>query len=251
MSSYGYAPHRWMYFEAFGHEHDAVCFWCETEVEMKLDMTREEALVASSGIVHHVDHDHGNNILDNFAPMHQSCHSAYHRSVRPLVAKGSKLPDEWREKVAAAVASRMSSEENKQQIAKTMAANVREDENYGKPLYCEDCGGGPYTGTLGLNSHQGREGCVKYKERLNRERDYEFECSCGDKFAFNRALTRHVNNRIGHHAVKAGLTARQREKALIKESYKFVCMCEEKFRTARGLSIHKGTSCPLKEVDYV
>lgn len=241
------AVYRQMYFSEYGEMHTAVCFWCNEEVEMVYALTADAAKEKTSGIVHHIDHNHDNDVLDNLAPMHQNCHVAYHRSVRPLVAKGSKLPDEWRERVAVASKMNNARPEVRQKIAESMAVAVRSYENYGKPLYCEDCGSGPYVGELGLRSHQGRGGCAKHTERIERERTYEFECSCGKKFAYRKSLTRHLGNNAEHFKVRTGLTAREREKANERDTYKFICECGRKVPSKRGLAIHKGTSCPLKE----
>lgn len=60
------------------------CYWCWEPVEFFT--TRDPW----GGVVHHLDHDHGNNDPDNLAFAHVACHSAYHNQGKKMSASAKK-----------------------------------------------------------------------------------------------------------------------------------------------------------------
>src|SRR5690606_18225495 len=109
--------------------------------------------------IRHVNEDHDDNRPENLRPAHYGCHSRHHKLLNPLVAKGSRLPDEWRERIAKASRTRideMTEEERVGWLSKVLAGMERVDKT---PTSCR-CGAGPFKGQQGLNIHRARGACT-------------------------------------------------------------------------------------------
>lgn len=189
-------PYHAIFFAANGFG-PFICRWCGDEVD-----AWDESIplrTAKAFCVHHVDHDHDNNDPTNLVAMHYGCHISYHRTVRPLVEKGQKLPDEWKRKITESLAAwreEMSADKRQEWLEKTQAGIASIDRTL---LNCPDCGDGPFQGTHGISMHKRKGSCDP--ENLSgmgrkRERSRGSTIYCGDcpagPFANDRALRTHV-----------------------------------------------------------
>lgn len=105
--------HRAIFFAYYG-EGPFVCHHCETEV------TRDVV------IIHHLDHNHGNNDPENLSPMHHPCHTAHHKpwlnvdySKVSAAMKNRFFSEDHRRKISEALKGRPVSEETRKKISET------------------------------------------------------------------------------------------------------------------------------------
>lgn len=131
-------------------------------------------------VVHHVDHNHTNNAVENLAASHYGCHTSHHFASDPLVPKGSTLPEEWKRRVALGTTKRMAEmtvEEKQMWLERVLNGMHKVDKT---PILC-DCGSGPFRGEQGLKIHRARScsstgGNAASKAKQNRK---PFHCECG------------------------------------------------------------------------
>jgi len=227
-----------MYYKAYGVQHDALCFWCGETVHMNFTLSSFESKQRTAGCVHHLDHNHEHNVLHNLAGMHYGCHIAYHRSIRPLVVKGSKLPEEWTAKIAKAVENRMSAQANRDQMGLTIATNKQSEEGFGAELWCIICQTGPYLGPQGIRAHIGKNECGKKRERREELESYSFACSCGKRCRMRRSLVRHLNNHADHFEVEPTGHASFVRVLRNVSTYGLSCACGHRVKDENALIVH-------------
>jgi hypothetical protein len=187
-------PGRVLYYEIHGSEHWAVCFWCKQSVFMSNLLKPGESRKRDAGCVHHIDHDHDHNVIENLTGMHYGCHTAYHKRLyNPgAVKKGMKLPKSWKEKVTASNKRKPLDPAFGQKISDTKKKRIREDLNFQAQLWCVKCRRGPFSYPFGMRFHASKGGrCDSFYHRDPATRDTWYVCDCGRKFASQTWLTRH------------------------------------------------------------
>jgi hypothetical protein len=211
------------------------CAWCGEKVYPWWDTQLNENADHTLD-VHHVDHDRTNNDHRNLAPMHHGCHMEYHRKIRPLVAKGSQLPDEWRQRIARITQERLltqGGDEYARWLQRTRDGISAIDRT---PAYCDECGDGPFQGTHGVAMHRRKSGHAEGRiSQALQKKQAEAQlqalyCECGDgPYYSERALWTHR----GWHKSKPSTGD---SPALI-----YCPDCGNgPYRSIRSVSIHKG-----------
>jgi hypothetical protein len=79
----GYTKYRAVWLAAYG-EGPWLCHGCGEPVNRLGGTTNSE-----TGLIHHLDHDHGNNAVENLRVMHHKCHVRHHNSER-TISEGSR-----------------------------------------------------------------------------------------------------------------------------------------------------------------
>lgn len=207
-------------------------------------LSPEDSKKRDAGCVHHLDHDHFNNDIDNLVGMHYGCHTAYHRSVRPLVEAGSTLPEQWRANIAKAIAKRMEDPAARARLSESVSKTKARVSAEDGMLTCGDCGR-EFKSRYGLGHHRGLRGaCSKNVDRDKLQADWEFECSCGKKFSLKRGMKRHLSNNDGHVAVKTALSASEKSAIAYAEAMEASklpvdCSCGFKAKNQLSLRTHR------------
>lgn len=93
----GYTKYKAMWLAAHGNG-PWPCYGCGDLVESLGGRTAPE-----TGLVHHLDHNHDNNVIENLQVMHHKCHVRHHNSERVVT-------DEARQNMSAAQKKRRASE---------------------------------------------------------------------------------------------------------------------------------------------
>lgn len=189
-----YSSHRDVFFAFNGpgpYEcalcHDPVCAWWD-----HLDRTDGRSQYCL--VIHHLDHNHQNNHPENLVPIHYGCHTAHHRAMLPLVAKGSTLPRAWSDKIAQGTGRRMASMTPDEKADWTERVRNGRLEHGRVPHVCEKCGQGPYRGKQGLSLHQKRDGCTSRRFLMIIEDGRMCELCGRGPFVGTKGLGRHKAN---------------------------------------------------------
>jgi hypothetical protein len=152
------AQHREIFY-AFHGPGPYTCYLCGEKVLAWWDRDPDTEREKTGLAVHHINGNHDDNNPENLAAAHYGCHISLHRATRPLVAKGSSLPERWKQRIASGTAKRMaemSEEERTAWLARQREGFQKVDK---APAYCTACGAGPFKGAHGLGIHLGRTTC--------------------------------------------------------------------------------------------
>lgn len=172
------AQHREIFY-AFHGPGPYECYLCGEEVLAWWDREPDTERSTSSLAIHHIDEDHDNNCPENLTATHYGCHMKLHRAIRPLVTKGSTLPERWRQRISVGTTRRMQN----MTVDERARWNERMREGFQRvdktPFICT-CGAGPFLGRHGLGIHQSRSKCQILTEevRLKRQVDAIIEAGC-------------------------------------------------------------------------
>ena len=119
------------------------CHWCQEVIP------EYGGVFADAAIIHHLDHDHYNNVPGNLAPGHRRCHVAHHGSeitedlraqLRAFHAEYQSRPD-VRLRNSEAQKRVQKEVQNRPEVkAKVRAAAIRQHANDREPTPCPDCG---------------------------------------------------------------------------------------------------------------
>lgn len=148
------------------------CYLCKEDVFTPWDRKHDPKNRVDELTIHHIDNDHHNNSPENLTAMHGGCHMRLHRERRPLVAKGSTLPDQWKQRVGDGVRRRYAELEPEARLRwRKNQSEARHNEDKTSTM-CE-CGAGPFAGEHNLAVHRS----LSHKPRsIN---NGSLMCSCG------------------------------------------------------------------------
>lgn len=166
-----YLKHVKIFVEALGRG-PHTCPWCNEPVMV------EGGRAATSGTIHHLNHDHYDNRLENLAACHFGCHTRHHHKRKTLSAEArAKVsaaqkgvpdgppPEAVRKKLSAALKGRPHTAEHNRKVGDAQRGRKLSDEQKQKlsdgqkrhgavGTYCESCGAGPFAGNRGRLMHQ-------------------------------------------------------------------------------------------------
>lgn len=170
-----YLPHIRIFIEAYTRGPHQ-CYFCGDEV--RLGGGRD----ASSGVVHHLNHDHFDNTLTNLVAAHFGCHTSYHHrgrtvsdesrqrmSTARLSARRPPPTPETRAKISEAMKRYEMTDDHRRHLSdaargRVLSAETRRTLSEAQRRHNEDkrrceCGAGPFKGNRGLLAHRRQSSC--------------------------------------------------------------------------------------------
>ena len=151
-------------FYAFNGPGPYQCMFCEKQILAWWDVDWDGSFDernANALVVHHLDENHFNNHPENLAPIHYGCHTALHRRSAPLVAKGSHLPEIWKQRISSGIERRMNSMSDEERARWLHAVKNGMQQVDKTPTFCTLCEQGPFKGKHGASIH------FKHKHKEN------------------------------------------------------------------------------------